>query len=313
MGLSREDLVEIPKKVCVWLRDKLLELVKAVLKKLGCLVCLDWGIMKSGVGVVKGLEGLDDGFDKLKDAAEEHEAEDENSPSIFKFTWDIIKTVADNVADAMSAVTEFLAKAAKKMSEEALDEAKDCAEAMGDFMKLLVGGGFSFSLPSFDNWKSFKKDLIPDALKEAPVKLFMLLSKMGDKIVETFAASSMALLSLVMPMRMVEEGAVPRMKEIVADEDDIALGSMLGLVRIGIASEEHEDEIKDFLKETSENDDSDIKKGLAATALAMLIAGEFLEDALSDVGSAVSDALSDVGDALEDVADGIGNFAKKLF
>jgi hypothetical protein len=310
MGLSYEDLVEIPEKVLTWLRDTLKEAVKTIVKALGLCACItNIGLLRSGSKVMKELSGLDAGFAKLKGEAKAADA-GLSDVSKIEFSLEILKEVASTVGDVMGAVTEFLALAAKKAAKDTFEEAEELVEVMKSFVAFL-DGGFSFALPKFevDDLKDFFSnisDIIPEAMKDAGFNLFKFLMKMADDTVKAFATSCTTMLAILMPETAVKEGAYEIMVAGVGGSDDICLLSMLGLIRIGNKMEDKEQEVLDLFEKVSENDGSSVaKKTAAVVSKTVLQTLEFMEDGM--------DAFSDAGSAIEDVADGAKDFLKKLF
>eukprot|EP01028_Stygiella_incarcerata_P000612 TRINITY_DN108_c1_g2_i1.p2 TRINITY_DN108_c1_g2~~TRINITY_DN108_c1_g2_i1.p2 ORF type:complete len:315 (+),score=117.06 TRINITY_DN108_c1_g2_i1:101-1045(+) len=314
MGLSYEDLVEIPEKVLTWLRDTLKEAVKAIIKALGLCACItNISLLRSGSKVMKELSGLDAGFAKLKGEAKAADA-GLSDVSKIEFSVEVLKEVVSTVGDVMGAVTEFLALAAKKAAKDTVEEAEELVEVMKSFMAFL-DGGFAFALPKFevDDLKDFFSNItniIPEAMKNAGFKLFKFLMKMADDTVKAFATSCTTMLAILMPETAVEEGAFEVMVAGVEGSDDICLLSMLGLIRIGNKLEEKEKEVLDLFDKVAENDgNSAAKKAAAVVSKTVLQTLEFVEDGMD----AMDDALSDAGSAIEDVAEGARDFMKKIF
>eukprot|EP00762_Andalucia_godoyi_P005682 ANDGO_06509.mRNA.1 hypothetical protein len=242
-----DELRLLPSKIADTVQKMLEEEFKKAVQKLkGCSAICNIGVVMAAGKVAKAVKDLKPQLTKLKDGATHGEESDLGKA--VTFPADLIAGIGKAVAETFGALKEFFAKAKEVIPDETRALVTEIGEVLDEFVKLLSGGGFVCGVPDVTKLTSLDK-LVPEAIKNAPSKIFKFFMKLSDGAIAKFGVIGLMFSALVKTADVVAEGGIELFKEKFASEDeDLSGAAILALTKIGLTDEKSVDAVEDIFK-----------------------------------------------------------------
>jgi hypothetical protein len=260
-----QKLKQLPITIGEFFSNKLIEAVKEIAKAIrSCAHLMGafhvYKLRKAVMEIPEKFKALADGIDLSGGVGE-----------ALKFGKEAIDAVVSTLADVRDKMTKVVSGLSKIIKEELRDSMTGAMDVLEGFTGILSGDAFSFSAPSFDSFKDMKPDVIPEALKKAPGKLFGMLMEAQDATVKKWCVFTSALMSVVKPEEVAEGGMMEQLPAMLEDEDEeVQMASIMTLMKIG-STDAHKDEAKKLLEGAvkSEKSSTEVKAKAQAAILAL--------------------------------------------
>jgi hypothetical protein len=300
MPMSDEEIKALPHKIATHVQEQLKQKFQEALKSIsGCSALCHIPTWTAAGKLAKAINGLRPSLEELQSQAAPGEKSDLGQG--VNFPVEFIGKLASGVGEVFTSLTDFFKKAGTLIAEGLRNTIMEIGEVLMGFVNLLKGGGFVCGMPPVSKMTSLDK-LVPDALKEAPIKIFTFLMNIADASISKFGAMAQAFISLVRTDDLVKEGGVERFKATFASEDEeLACCSILALTKMGLSSPSAESDVMDIFKSTvTDEAATGEKKAQAAAGYSLLLAAKGMREA-AEAAKKAAEALGNAMNAVPGV------------
>eukprot|EP00762_Andalucia_godoyi_P004418 ANDGO_08169.mRNA.1 hypothetical protein len=287
MPFTDDEIKALPARIAETVQKMLEEeFKKAVQKIAGCRALCAIPTWIAAGNVAKSVHELRPLLAKLKDSAQD--AGQSDLGKAVSFPKDLITLLAKTVGETFAAVKEFFVKAASMISEDIRSVVLEIGEVLHEFVKLLSGGGFICGVPELSKLTKLD-DLVPEALKNAPAKIFRFLCKLADPAIAKFGVIAMMFSALVNTADVVAQGGIEVFKQkFTSDDDETSAVSILALTKIGLTIPENEDAVCAVFKNAAMDDNTSAEtKAKSAAALTLIMTANAAKRAANAVSNLV--------------------------